>query len=53
MPPGYESLQQLEANSVRLLAASYWPLLLAGLAVLLLSLAALWRILSRYQQGRC
>lgn len=53
MPPGYESLKQLEANSVRLLLASYWPLLLAGLAVLLLSSAALWRILSRYQQGRC
>lgn len=53
MPPGYESLQQLEANSVRLLAASYWPLLLSGLAVMLLLLAALWRILTRYQQGRC
>ena len=44
MPPGYESLQQLQANSLRLLAANYWPYLLAGVTVLLLLSAMLWRI---------
>lgn len=52
MPPGYESLQQLQANSLRLLAANYWPFLLAGVTVLLLLSAVFWRILAGVQKWR-
>ena len=52
MPPGYESLQQLQANSLRLLAANYWPYLLASITALLLLSALLWRILSCSQKRR-
>ncbi len=49
MPPGYESLQQLQANSLRVLARNYWPFLLICVTVLLLLLALLWRILARFK----
>lgn len=52
MPQGYESLQQLQANSLRLLAANYWPYLLAGVTVLLLLLIVLWRILAGFRKRR-
>lgn len=52
MPPGYESLQQLQANSLRLLAGNYWPYLLAGVTVLLLLSAMLWRILAGFPKRR-
>ncbi|MEQ9465730.1 MAG: arylsulfatase [Haliea sp.] len=52
MPPGYQPLQQLQANSLRLLAASYWPFLLSCITVLLLLLAVLWRILARFVKRR-
>ncbi|MFU8764735.1 MAG: sulfatase-like hydrolase/transferase, partial [Haliea sp.] len=52
MPPGYESLQQLQANSLRLLAANYWPHLLASITALLLLSALLWRILASSREWR-
>lgn len=52
MPPGYESLQQLQANSIRVMAANYWPILLACFTVLLLLLALLWRTLARIKTRR-
>ena len=48
MPPGYQPLQQLQANSLRLLAGNYWPFLLVCVTVLLLLLTVLWRILARF-----
>jgi len=52
MPPGYESLQQLQANSLRVMAANYWPLLLTCVTVLLLLLALLWRTLRGVETRR-
>ncbi len=52
MPPGYESLQQLQANSLRVMAANYWPFLLGCITVLLLLSVVLWRILKAIKTRR-
>ena len=52
MPPGYESLQQLQANSLRVMAANYWPFLLGCITVLLLLPVVLWRILKAIKTRR-
>ncbi|MEQ8800669.1 MAG: arylsulfatase, partial [Haliea sp.] len=52
MPPGYESLQQLQANSLRVMAANYWLFLLGCITVLLLLSVILWRILKSIKTRR-